>query len=198
MVNRQLYIMFLRRNIRLVGIVSICSGLLFYLLAIIFPDMDPHEAGLISASWPDMMKDLFGDPALAFADIYAWLNLQVFHITFWAIYGVCAAILGTRIIAREMEEKTLEILLSYPVSRAEVVMSGTAGVCTLMLLGIIPGIIGCGLGVLSSGGELHLSVITQAAVACLLVSLVCAAITVLMSACGGGQTLSVSLSLAVF
>ena len=90
MLNRRLYALFLRRNVRLAAIVSVCSGLLFYLLAVLFPASDPHEAEIVSASWPDIMKDLFGDPAFAFADIYAWLNLQVFHITSWAMYGVCA------------------------------------------------------------------------------------------------------------
>ena len=188
--------MFLRRNSRLGVTISISSGLLFYLLAILFPDMDPHEAHLISSSWPDIMKDLFGDPAFAFADIYAWLHLQVFHITSWAIYGVYASILASRIVAREMEEKTLEILLSYPASRTSLLVSGTAGVHTLVLLGVIPGIIGCGLGIHSTDQEIHLLPIVLAGVECLLLSLVCASIALLISTCGGGQTLSICFSLA--
>ena len=198
MLNRRLYCMFLRRNARLVGIVALCSGLLFYLLALLFPAADPHEAQLISSTWPDIMKDLFGDPALAFADIYAWLNLQVFHITSWAIYGVCASILAARIVARETEEKTLEVLLSYPVSRTGVLVSVTAGTLTLMCVGVIVGIVGCSLGVVSCGWELHLLPLSLAGAECLLVAMVCAAIALVVSVCGGGQTLSVSISLALF
>jgi len=197
MFNRYIYEMFLKRNGRLAVTVSVTSGLLFFLLAALFPDMDPHEARLISASWPDIMKDLFGDPALAFADIYAWLNLQVFHITSWAIYGVTASILSARVIAQEREEKTLELLLSCPVSRVGVLISGAAGIGTLMLLSIVPGIVGCGIGVISSGEELFLYPLLLAGTACLLISMVFGVISLLISVCGGSQTLSISVTLAL-
>jgi ABC-2 type transport system permease protein len=198
MFNRHIYGMFLRKNGRLAVAVSVVSGFLFFLLAALFPDMDPHEAELISASWPDVMKGLFGDPALAFADIYAWLNLQVFHITSWAIYGVTASILSARVIAQEREEKTLELLLSCPVSRVGVLVSGTTGICTLMCLSLVPGIVGCGLGVIASGEALQWYPLLLAGAACLCISMVFGAISLLISACGGSQTLSISVTLAFF
>jgi ABC-2 type transport system permease protein len=197
MVNAQLYRMFLRRNVKLSLSVSLGGALVSYALVVLFPGMDPRTAQTISATWPSMMKDLFGDPAQAFADVYGWISLEVYHITFWALFGAIAAILASRIIARERENKTLEILLSYPVSRSSVVISRSLALTTLLVIAVVPCVLALGLGIMTLGLKLEAGVLLFASLAGLFLSLFCAAVSLLASAAGAGQTLSTFISLAV-
>jgi ABC-2 type transport system permease protein len=197
MVNTELYRMFLRRNFKFSFGVSIGVGIVSYVLTVLFPQMDQRAAQVVSSTWPAVMKSLFGDPAQAFADVYGWMNLEMFHITFWAAFGLLAAILASRVISREREERTLEILLAYPVSRSSIVVSRIMGIITLLALAVVPSVLAFVLAIVTLGQELNFGVILFASGTGLLLALFCAAVTLLASAVGAGQTLSTFVALGV-
>lgn len=177
----ELFLRFVSRNLRLCALVGAGSGLLAFFLATLFPEMALEDAASVSSSWPDLMKKLFGDPLLAFTNVYAWLYLEVFHITFWLVHGSLAAFLAARILATEVEEKTSDILLSVPISRTQILTSRLVALALLSLLAALPVVIGCALGIRAVGLTLHLAPLVLATCAGVLLSLVMAALTLLAS-----------------
>jgi ABC-2 type transport system permease protein len=133
MINGEIIKSFLKRNVRLSVTVSLIMALIALLLTTIFPDMPESDAIKISSSWPQLMRDLFGDPIYGFTDIYGWMNLQIFHITFWMFLGIFAAILSSQIIAKEIEEKTIDIVLSCPVSRTGLIINRLAAIIIILV-----------------------------------------------------------------
>jgi ABC-2 type transport system permease protein len=193
----ELLLRFVGRNLRLCAFVGLGSGLLAFFLATIFPEMAEQDASSVSSSWPDLMKTLFGDPLLAFTSVYAWLNLQIFHITFWLIHGGLGALLAARILATEAEEKSLDILLSVPISRTHILTSRLAGLTVLSVLTALPVVAGCGLGIRTLGLSVHAEPLILATLSGVLLALVIAALTLCVSVWVPRQTHCIFLAMAL-
>jgi ABC-2 type transport system permease protein len=193
----ELFLRFLGRNARLCALVGLGSGLLAFFLATVFPEMGQQDATSVSSSWPELMKSLFGDPLLAFTSVYAWLNLQIFHITFWLIHGGLGALLAARILATEAEEKSLDILLSVPISRTHILTSRLAGLTMLSVLTAVPVVAGCGLGIRTLGLPVHAEPLILATLAGVLLSLVIASLTLCVSVWVLRQTQCIFAALAL-
>jgi ABC-type transport system involved in multi-copper enzyme maturation permease subunit len=181
MINKELVRMFIRRHLIISLAVSIGSGILVFCLALLFPDTHLEDAAKISMSWPQIMKDLFGDPIQGFTDIYGWLNLQIFNITFWAIFGIFASFLASYIIATEVERKTIDTLLSCCVSRSEVIVSRLIGLAMILTLSIIPVFLGCLLAIFILDQPFQLEALLSACISGLFLFLVWAATALLIS-----------------
>ncbi|MGD9117338.1 MAG: ABC transporter permease subunit [Dehalococcoidia bacterium] len=198
MLNKELVWFFARKFRKHMLIVSLAAGLLIFFLTVMFPSMDISNAEAISANWPQLMKDMFGDPLLGFTDIYGWLELELFHITFWAVFGIFASFLATNIIAKEYENKTIDLVLATPVSRTGLIASRLVGLFILLLLSILPVVIGCILGVVALSLEVELLPLLAASLSGFLLSILFASVTLLISIFTRSQTISILISLAVF
>jgi ABC-type transport system involved in multi-copper enzyme maturation permease subunit len=198
MINKELVCMFIRRHLTISLVVAIGSGVLAFCLALLFPETRLEDAANISESWPKIMKDLFGDPIHGFTDIYGWLNLQVFHITFWAIFGVFASFLASNIVATEVERKTIDTLLSCCVTRSEVIVSRLIGLATILTLSVIPFFLGCLLAIFILDQPLQLVALLAACISGLLLFLVFAATTLLISVYIPYQTPSLIITWGLF
>lgn len=198
MFRKELIGFFLYKFRRHVLIISLSSGLLMFLLTMMFPSMDTSSAGMISANWPQLMKDIFGDPVFGFTDIYGWLQLELFHITFWALFGIFAAFLASNIVAKEYENKTIDLILSTPVSRTRLVVNRLIGLIILLILTILPTVIGCLLGIATLNLEIKILPLLSASLSGLLLCLVFAGITLLISILTRTQTISILIGLAIF
>jgi ABC-2 type transport system permease protein len=163
-----------------------------------FPSMDISNAEAISSSWPQLMKDMFGDPLFGFTDIYGWLQLELFHITFWVLFGIFSSFLAANIVAREYENKTIDLILSLPVSRTELIVNRLIGLFVLLLISILPTIIGCILGIYALDLEIKLLPLLSASLNGFLLCLLYAGITLLISLFTRSQTISILISLAIF
>lgn len=124
--------------------------------------MPSEDALAVADSWPQIMKDLFGDPIYSFTDIYGWLYLEIFHITYWIAFGVLASILAANIVAKEIEGNTIDILLSYPITRSGLIISRMITVIMIMLLSTIFTLLICILGILMAGFPIYFKLIVQA------------------------------------
>ena len=198
MSGRRLIKMFIRRNLRLALTVGLGAGTLGFSLAVIFPETDFGHARALSSSWPPLMKDVFGDPVWAFTDIHGWLHLQVFHLTLWLVFGMLLSMLASRIIAREIEGKSIDILLSCSVSRTEIMASGMLAVFMLAAMSMLPLALGCGLGVVLAGESIRPVVVAVAMANGLLLTMVAAALTLLLSVYLPYQTPCVFAALGAF
>ncbi len=196
--NTELLRMFIRRHVKLAASVGIGSGALSAFLVALFPNMPPSTAATIAASWPGVVKDIFGDPLRGFCDIHAWASLQVFHITYWVIYSCLAALMSACVIAKEIEDKTFDILLSCPVARREVVVSRMSALFLLLAASVLPVFAGTCLGVFLAGQTPHLGGIGLSTMNGLLLAFVCGALTLLISVVVPSRMLSVAGALTVF
>jgi ABC-2 type transport system permease protein len=195
MIDKEEFIMFFRRNLFVFTMIGLGMGVISLFLTIIFPATDMQSAELISSSWPQIMKDLFGDPLNAFTSIYGWIHLEVFHITFWLFFGVLASILGSRIVAYEIENKTMDILLSTPITRVQLILSRFTALMFILFVSIIPTVIGCGIGIIISGYSLNWSVLIVTSIIGFLLSLSFASIVLAVSIFIPHQIFSIFFSL---
>jgi len=179
-------------------IVSLVSGVLMFFLTTVFPSMDIRSAEAVSSSWPNIMKDMFGDPLFGFTDVYGWLQLELFHVTFWLVFGIFASFLAANIVAREYENKTIDLMLTVPVSRTGLIVNRLAGLSILLFISIVPTFAGCVLGIAVLDLDFRLLLLLAASLSGFLLCLLYAGITLLVSLFTRSQTLTILISLAVF
>ena len=111
------------------------------ILAILFGSMAAMYAG-IYPSFKDTLPEIIGD----FGDSFGWLtgvedtasfigflNLEMYQIFWTLILGMIIGFLAASIISKEIESKTIDILMSNPVSRVQIIIE--------KFLGLIPGIL---------------------------------------------------------
>jgi ABC-2 type transport system permease protein len=181
MMDMELVRMYLKRYLGLTLVVGLLVGLTAGGLGIMFPEMSVNDASSVASSWPPMMKALFGDPLAGFTDIYAWLDLEIFHVTFWMVLGTLAAILASRIVAQEAELRTLDVLLCIPRSRSAILTSRLLGLSVLMVMAGLSVAAGCCAGIAVRGLPVDVNVIALSTAAGVLLTLVLANITLLVS-----------------
>lgn len=181
MLNAELIRMFIKRNFKLALSVSIGAAAIAFTLTTIFPGATIDDAERIADTWPEMMKILFGDPVHAFTSVYGWLNLQVFHLVYWIVFGLLASVLASEIVAKEVERRTLDVLLSCSVTRVEVVVSRLAALAALLALTILPFLFACVAGVVFIGESLELLRLSWVCAIGYLLCLSCGATTLLVT-----------------
>jgi ABC-2 type transport system permease protein len=197
MINTEAFRLFFRRNLFISVMVGLGMGIITLFLTTIFPATDIKNAEVISSTWPPIMKDLFGDPIYAFTNIYGWLYLQIFHITFWVVYGVLSAILASRIVAVEIEKKTIDILLSTTLTRSQLVLSCFSALFIILCLSILPTFIGALMGITLKGFPIHWSELILTFLIGFLLTLNIASITLLISIFKPGQIFSLFSTLGI-
>lgn len=198
MIKGELVKSFIARHIKVAVIVAAAGGLLSFFLIMLFPGMDHLDAETVSSSWPQIMKDLFGDPLYAFTDIYGWMQLQLFHIFLWVYFGIFASLLASDIVGKEIEEKSMDILLSVPVTRAELIASRLLGSAMVLAISLAPLAVACLTGVNALGYTLMPGALFASIVLLLLLSFVFAAVTLVISVFVHKQAYSVLITLGLF
>jgi ABC-2 type transport system permease protein len=189
--------MFIKRHIRLALGVGMLVGCLAGGLGAMFPDMAVGDASSVASSWTPLMKALFGDPLAGFTNIYAWLDLQIFHVTLWMVFGTLASILASRIVAQEAEQKTLDVLLSIPLSRGMILTSRLLGLGVLLAMAALPVIAGCFVAVAVQELAVLLGLIVLSVTTCVLLSLVLAMMTLLISIWKPRQIPAVAIAMSI-
>ncbi|MEJ2663732.1 MAG: ABC transporter permease subunit [Spirochaetia bacterium] len=197
MIVKELMLSFFKRNIKLSFIVTGITAMIILLLITIFPNMPADNAAAVSASWPQIMKDLFGDPVYSFTNIYGWLDLQIFHITYWIAFGILGAILAANIVAKEIEGNTIDILLSYPITRSGLVLSRVISVSMILIIVTCFMIPICTLGIIVAGHAIHIGMIIQALLSGFFISMIFVSISLFISIFTSQQTLSVFFTLGI-
>lgn len=198
MVNLELTRMFMLRQWRLAAIVAVVSGGLACFLVVLFPGMSPETVASISAAWPPLIRELFGDPLEGFASVYGWLNMQFFHIAYWVIFAGLLSIMAVRIVAWEVEHKTLDVLLSYPTSRKAIVLSRAFALAILSVMCLVPVIACCAAGILLNGESVALAALFAVSFNGMLLSLSCASLALAISIVWPSQLLAVVSAMAIY
>lgn len=93
---------------------------------------------------PETAVQLFGGSTDFFSPV-GFLNSQIFFLMLPLLLGVLAIGLGSSLVAREEQEKTLEVILARPISRARFLgakaLAGLAILTTVTLVGVLTTVI---------------------------------------------------------
>jgi len=105
-----------------------------YVLVVIFPSIAKiqmvHD---YIESLPAFMKAFLGQEIIDIATLEGFLTVEYFNTTWLLIMGVFCCLFAGALVAEETEKKTLEILLSAPVTRTRFIISKFAGFLTLLV-----------------------------------------------------------------
>ena len=112
----------------------ILAGLIIWLLSI-FPQFAEQQEGMekLFEAYPESMKEMFKMNELNLGTLMGFYGLEVYMMT-TLLGSIYAAILASNMLAKEEGEKTVEFLLSKPVSRNEVVGQKLAAVIINVLI----------------------------------------------------------------
>lgn len=106
-------------------------GLVFMVVSI-YPDMK-ESIDMWMDDLPESALYAFGRSGLELSMVEGYLNMEFYQWGWVLILGVYFAFISSSLISREIENKTIDMLLSNPVSRARVVLE--------KFLGLVPAII---------------------------------------------------------
>ena len=120
-------------SIGLVGLATIQLG--------VYPTVrDESDLSQLIENYPDVLKDLFGFGGAGFdyTSAEGFLGAELFSLIVPLLLIVAAVSAGARAFAGEEEQGRLEVLLSFPVSRRQVVLEGLlAMVVEVATLGLV-------------------------------------------------------------
>jgi len=90
-------------------------GLLSYFIIYMIEDMDLTAIQAIIEAWPEGMLEFFGDVEI-FSNPYGFWSLEI--LTFmWLYAGIYIVFMASGLLSREVEEKTIDLSLSKPITR---------------------------------------------------------------------------------
>lgn len=125
----------MKRNLKSLIIWSlILAGLVLMMLSI-YPQMAADQKAVedMMKSYPEPLKKAFGMNELNFGSLLGFYGIEIYMMT-TLVGSIYAALLASGILVKEENEKTIEFLLSKPVTRTEIVGQKLAAVVTNLVL----------------------------------------------------------------
>ncbi len=116
--------------------------ILFSALAVFYISFFPSVKEMgekMMAGFPDAVIEMFGGLG-AFTTIEGYLAAEI-YIIFWTVFvGIYFAYSAANLIANDIQKEKMDLLLSYPVSRRQVIIEKTSalGVPLLLLNAVVP------------------------------------------------------------
>ncbi|WP_232066003.1 ABC transporter permease subunit [Bacillus sp. KH172YL63] len=125
----------LKKNMKSLIIWGVVIGGLILMTLSIFPQFSKEQETMTQFldAYPEEFKKAFSMDRLDLGTIVGYYGMQV-HMYTTLLGSLFAVMLSSNIIAKEENEKTIEFLLSKPVSRARIVAEKAMAVVTNILL----------------------------------------------------------------
>ena len=171
---------------------------LIFLNMVFYPTFKDQAAELQKSfeSLPDAAVQLLGGSTDFFSPV-GFLNSQIFFLMLPLILGILAISLGSNLIAREEQDKTLEPILAKPVLRSRYLMArALAGLIILSIVTFVGLITTVVTGQLVNL-DVAVSRIVLATAACFLLVLSFGAIAFLFTALGRARSLSLGVTTVI-
>lgn len=118
-------------------------GLLSYFIIYMVEDMDLSAIQDIISAWPEGMLEFFGDVEI-FSNVYGFWSLEILAFM-WLYAGIYIIYMASGLLSQEVEEKTIDLTLSKPITRYNflggkiaflyIFISATMGICFLITMG---------------------------------------------------------------
>ncbi|MFX0036769.1 MAG: ABC transporter permease [Candidatus Hermodarchaeota archaeon] len=90
-------------------------GLLSYFIVYMIENMDLAAIDEIIAMWPEEMLEFFGDVE-SFTSPYGFWSLELLSFM-WVYAGIYILYMASNLLSQEVEEKTIDLSLSKPITR---------------------------------------------------------------------------------
>jgi ABC-2 type transport system permease protein len=125
----------MKRNVKALMIWSAIFGAYILMLLSVYPQFaaDQQAINNMMDAYPEQLKKAFGMDSLHFGNVLGFYGVQIYMMT-TLIGSIYAAMLASGIIVKEESEKTIEFLLSKPVTRAQIVLEKLSAVVTNLLI----------------------------------------------------------------
>lgn len=123
------------RNLKSLIIWSLVLGGLVLLMLSIYPQFSMKSENMkeLLNAYPEALKKAFSMDKLDMSTILGFYGIEVYMIT--TLFGsIFASLLASNIVAKEENEKTVEFLLSKPVTRTEIVTEKLLAMSTNILM----------------------------------------------------------------
>ena len=117
---------------------TIILTLLFMAMAALYCGMFPAfkeplvemaESGLL-----DPFSQFFGPAAFDMATYVGFVNLELYQIFWIIILGILIGFIAASLVSKEIEGKTIDILMSNPISRKQIVFEKFIGLIPMILI----------------------------------------------------------------
>ncbi|KAB7707244.1 ABC transporter permease subunit [Bacillus aerolatus] len=124
-----------KRNRKALIIWSVILGGLIVGLLSMFPQFAEQQESLskMMEAYPESMQKAFGMDELGFGTLMGFYGIEV-HMMTTLLGSIYAAMLASNILAKEENEKTIEFLLSKPITRNQIVAQKLAAVIINLLI----------------------------------------------------------------
>jgi ABC-2 type transport system permease protein len=123
-----------------------------YVLVVIFPSITKIQmAQDYIEALPAFLKAFIGQEIIDITTLEGFLTVEYFNTTWLLIVGIFSCLFAGALVAEETEKKTLEIILSTPVSRTRFIIGKFAGFLTLLVFLSAISFLGIHLGLLQIG-----------------------------------------------
>jgi ABC-2 type transport system permease protein len=127
-----------------------------YVMVVIFPSIAKIQvAQEYFDAMPPVVKAFIGQEIMDITTLEGFLTVEYFNTTWLLIMGVFSCLFAGALVAEETERRTLEIVLSTPVTRTRFVASKVAGFLTLLVLLALASFLGLSLGMAQIGERLE-------------------------------------------
>jgi ABC-2 type transport system permease protein len=174
---------------------SFAMALFIFINMIFYPSFknDAEELQKSFENLPDAALQFIGGSSDFFSSV-GFMNSQVYFIMLPMILGILAIALGSGLLAREEQDKTIEGLLARPISRSKLLSSKAIGGLLILLFVSIVGLVT--IIVTSKAVDLDISTtaLTQATFVCFLMTLTFGAIAYLLTATGKAKGASIGVA----
>lgn len=117
---------------------TIILTLLFMAMAALYCGMFPAfkeplvefaESGLL-----DSFSQFFGPAAFDMATYVGFINIELYQIFWIIILGILIGFIAASLVSKEIEGKTIDILMSNPISRKQIVFEKFIGLIPMILI----------------------------------------------------------------
>lgn len=117
---------------------SIILTLLFMAMAAIYAGMFPAfkepleefaKSGLL-----DSFSQFFGPASFDMATYVGFINIELYQIFWIIILGILIGFIAASLVSKEIEGKTIDILMSNPISRKQIVFEKFIGLIPMILI----------------------------------------------------------------
>lgn len=145
------------------------------------------------ADLPPAAVQLFGGSTDFFSPV-GFLNSQIFFLMLPLLLGMLAVSLGGSLLAREEQDKTIEMLLAKPISRSKLLLSKM--IAGSIILGVVSLLVGSATVVTSSiiGIGISSSAIWLACLSCFLLSWSTGSVALLVTALGRARSAALGIA----
>ncbi len=170
-----------------------------YVMVVIFPSIARIQVAQdYFDAMPSVMKAFTGQEIVNITTLEGFLTVEFFNTTWLLIMGVFSCLFAGALVAEETERRTLEIVLSAPVTRTRFVASKLAGFLTLLVLLALASFVGLSLGMAQIGERIEARLLVYAFLTGTMCVATVGSIALWFSCLFNGQRRAVGVAIVVF